>query len=75
MHERRLARAGHDRAAVLERAVVGEDDVPDRLRELRREALDLLDRAADAVVAERDLAVQAARVGQVDVLLAVRLSV
>ncbi len=68
MHERRLARARHDGAAVLERAVVGEDDVPDRLRELRREALDLLDRAADAVVAERDLAVQPARVGQVDVL-------
>ena len=34
----------------------------------RREAVDLLDRAADAVVAERDLALQAARVGQVDVL-------
>ena len=35
VHERRLARARHDRAAVLERAVVGEDDVPDRLRQLR----------------------------------------
>ena len=66
MHERRLARARHDRAAVLERAVVGEDDVPDRLRELRGEAVDLLDLAADAVVAERDLALQPTGVGQVD---------
>ena len=59
---------GHDRAAVLERSVVGEDDVPDRLRELRREAVDVLDRAPDAVVAERDLALQAAGVGEVDAL-------
>ena len=35
VHERGLARAGHDRAAVLERAVVGEDDVTDRLGQLR----------------------------------------
>ena len=49
-------------------AVVGEDDVPHRLRELRREAVDLLDQPADAVVAERDLAVQPASVGEVDVL-------
>jgi hypothetical protein len=47
-------------------AVVGEDDVTHNLGELRREALDLLDHAAAAVVAERDLAVQPARVGQVD---------
>ena len=66
MHERRLARARHHRAAVLERAVMGEDDVPHRLRELGGEAVDVLDQAADAVVAERDLAVQPARVGEVD---------
>ena len=52
--------------------MVGEDDVADRLRELRRKAVDVLDRAADAVVAERDLAVQAAGVGEVDVLGLVR---
>src|SRR5208283_1774459 len=66
VHERRLARARHHRAAMLERAVVGQDDVPERLRERRREAADLLDLAADAVVAERDLAVQASRIGQLD---------
>ncbi len=32
--ERRLARARHDRASVLERAVVAEDDVQNGLREL-----------------------------------------
>ena len=32
--DRRLPGAGDDGAAVLERAVVGEDDVPDRLRKL-----------------------------------------
>ena len=36
--ERRLARARHDRAAVLERAVVAEDDVQHGLRQLGREA-------------------------------------
>ena len=41
--------------------------MPHGLRELHGEALDLLDRAADAVVAERDLALQAAGVGQVDI--------
>ena len=56
MHERRLARARDDRAAVLERAVMAEDDVQHRLGELRREPVEPLDRAADAVVAERDLA-------------------
>ena len=64
--ERRLAGAGHDRRAVLELAVVAEDDVQDRLGEVGVEALDLLDLAADLVVAERDLGLQAARVGQVD---------
>ena len=34
----------------------------------RGEALDVLDLAADAVVAERDLAVQAAEVGELDAL-------
>ncbi len=43
--------------------------MPDRLRQLRREAVDLLDHAADAVVAERDLALQPPGVGQVDDLL------
>ena len=38
-----------------------------RLGERRREAVDLLDLAAHAVVAERDLALQATVVGQVDV--------
>ena len=38
----------------------------DRLRELGVEALDRLDRAADEVVAERDLAEQPAGVGEVD---------
>jgi hypothetical protein len=52
---------------VLERAVVGEDDVQQRLREVRREAVDLLDLAPDAVVAERDLALQAPVIGEVDV--------
>ena len=66
VHERRLARARHDRAAVLERAVVAEDDVQHRLGERGREAVDLLDLAAHEVVAERDLALQAPGVGQVD---------
>ena len=41
---------------------------PTRLRELRREALDVLDHATDAVVAEGDLPVQPAGVGEIDVL-------
>ncbi len=49
-----------------ERAVVAEDDVAHRLREPFREARDVLDRAAHAEVAEGDLALQAAVVGQVD---------
>ena len=68
MHERRLAGARHDRAAVLQRAVVGEDDVPQRLRERLGEAVDVFDDAPDAVVAQRDLAVQPAGVGQLDAL-------
>ena len=66
MDEDGLAGAGDDRRAVLERAVVAEDDVEDRLGEGGVEAVDLLDLAADHVVAERDLALQAAGVGQVD---------
>ena len=46
--------------------MVGEDDVQQRLRELRREAVDRLDLAAHAVVAERDLALQAPVVGELD---------
>ena len=57
---------GHHGAAVLERAVVAEDDVQQRLRRLGREAGELLDGAADAVVAQRDLALQAPGIGEVD---------
>ena len=46
--------------------VVREDDVEDRLGQLGVEARDLLDLAADHVVAERDLAEQAACIRQVD---------
>src|SRR4051794_5236822 len=66
VHERGLARAGHDRAAVLELAVVAEDDVQKRVRVVGREAVDLLDRAPHPVVAEWDLAEQLAGVGQLD---------
>ena len=66
MHEGRLAGRRDHRRAVLELAVVGEDDVEHRLRELGVEAVDRLDRAADQVVAERDLAEQPAGVGEVD---------
>ena len=66
VHERRLARAGDHRAAVLERAVMAEDDVEDRLRQLRGEAVEPLDRPADPVVAEHDLPLQAALVGHRD---------
>ena len=61
-----LAGGGDDRRAVLERAVVAEDDVEDRLGQAGVEAGDLLDLAAHQVVAERDLALQAAGVGEVD---------
>ena len=47
--------------AVLERAVVAEDDVQHGLRRLGREAGQGLDRPAHAVVAERDLALELAR--------------
>ena len=57
---------GHDRRAVLELAVVGEDDVQHGRGELGREAGEVLDRAADPVVAERDLALELAEVGHVD---------
>src|SRR5262249_28248887 len=55
-----LAGGGQDGRAVLQLAVVAEDDVQDRLGEGGREAVEVLDDAADAVVAERDLALQAA---------------
>src|SRR3954471_11077236 len=55
-----LAGGGDDRGAVFERAVVGEDDVQDRLGESGIEAGDLLDLSPHLVVAERDLALQAA---------------
>ena len=61
-----LAGGGDDRGAVLELAVVAEDDVEDRLGEAGVEAGDVLDPAADQVVAERDLALQAAEIGEVD---------
>src|SRR5438105_4435833 len=60
VHERRLAGAGHHGASVLERAVMAEDDVQDCLCELGREPIEALDRAPHQVVADRDLAVQAA---------------
>ena len=66
VHERGLARARDDGAAVLELAVVAEDDVEERLAIGGREALDLLDLAPDPVVAERDLAEQLAGVGELD---------
>ena len=66
VHERRLARARHDRRTVLELPVVGEDDVEHRLRGLRREARQLLDLAPHEVVAERDLALELAGVGELD---------
>jgi hypothetical protein len=66
VHERGLAGAGHDRAAVLERAVVAEDDVQHGLGSARVEVLDRVDERSHAVVAERDLAVQLAGVGQLD---------
>src|SRR6516164_5804491 len=53
--QRRLAGAGHDRTAVLERPVVTEDDVQERPFEVRREPVEPLDCTPDAVVAERDL--------------------
>ena len=61
-----LARARDHRAAVLERAVVGQDDVEDGLGRLGREARDLLDLAPDDVVPERDLALELAGVREVD---------
>ena len=64
VHQQRLAGGGDHRAAVLEAAVVGEDDVQQRLGELGREAGDLLDRAPDGVVAAGDLADQLAGVVQ-----------
>ena len=66
MDEDSLAGGGDDRRAVLERAVVAEDDVEDGLGQRRVEAGDLLDLAAHRVVAERDLALQAAGVGEID---------
>src|SRR3954451_14888817 len=66
VHERRLARAGEHRAAVLEAAVVAEDDVQHRLGRARIEAVDLLDEPAHPVVAERDLALQLAGIGHLD---------
>ena len=51
---------------MLERAVMAEDDVEHRLGELRREPVESLDRPADAVVAEHDLALKSALVGHRD---------
>ena len=66
VHERRLARAGHDRRAVLELAVVAEDDVQDGRGQFGGGSRGCPRSAAHAVVAERDLALQLAGVGQVD---------
>ncbi len=61
-----LAGGGDDRRAVLQLAVVAEDDVEDALGEVGVEARQVLDRPAHGVVAERDLPLQAAGVGEVD---------
>ena len=66
VHERGLARARDDGRAVGQRAVVAQDDVQHAWASVGREAVEVLDQAAHAVVAERDLALQAAVVGQVD---------
>ena len=55
VHERRLAREGPNRRAVLELAVVAEDDVQHCRGQRVWEARDVLDQAPDAEVAERDL--------------------
>src|SRR5918912_77145 len=60
VHQRGLAGARDDGAPVLELAVVGQDDVQQALRARGREAGDVLDRAADRVVAEWDLALELA---------------
>src|SRR4029077_6824891 len=60
-----LAGGGDDRRAVLELAVVAEDDVEHGLGQRRLEARELLDLPAHQVVAERDLALEAAEVGEV----------
>jgi len=51
---------------VLERPVVAEDDVQDGLGLVLREARDVLDEAADPVVAQGDVALEATRVGDLD---------
>src|SRR5207249_6687479 len=66
VHDRRLAGRRSNGTAVLERAVMGEQDVQHGARERWGEAVDPLDRAAHEVVAERYLAVQLAEVGEVD---------
>src|SRR4051794_36708623 len=66
VYERGLARARRDWAAVLQLSVVAEHDVEDRLGGLRREVLDLLDGAAHAEVAQRDLALELAGVREGD---------
>src|SRR5436309_13090649 len=66
VNEDGLAGGGDDWGAVFERAVVGEDDVQDRLSERGIEAGDVLDLTTHLVVAERDLPLQATGVGEVD---------
>lgn len=67
VHEERLPGCREDRAPVLEAAVMGEDDVQQRLGALRRESRDLLNRAPDRVVPAGDLADQPALVVQAHV--------
>ena len=66
MHDGGLAGRGQHRTAVLERAVMGEDDVQQRTRQLPGKALDALGLPANQVIAERNLAQQLAVVGEVD---------
>src|SRR4051794_27688589 len=59
VHQGCLARGGDDRRAMLELAVVGQDDVEDRLGQVWIEAVDALDLAAHLVVAAGNLTLQA----------------
>ncbi len=64
MDEERLARLRDDGAAVLELAVVAQDDVEERLLAHLVDARDPIELAVQPLVAEDDLAAQAAGVGE-----------
>ena len=75
MDEQRLAGSWENRATVLEAAVVGEDDVQNGLRQIRREVGNVFDASPDGEVAARDLADQLAGVVQLDSVLVTRVGV